>query len=55
MTKHLVDHRTPSRGGKLRAFLRLARQPRETFHRNETAVGPRRLVEFLRIARGRTV
>jgi len=54
MTKHLADHRPASRGGRVRAFLKLARQKRETFHRTETPSSTRRLVEFLRIARGRT-
>lgn len=55
MTKHIADHRSQTKGGKLRAFLRLARSKRELFHRSESVSGTRRMVEFLRIARGRTV
>lgn len=55
MSKHIADHRAPSKGGKLRAFFQIARSKRETFHRSESLTGGRRLVEFLRIARGRTV
>lgn len=55
MTKHLADHRHTNHGGRVRAFFKLARQKRETFHRTETSGSTRRLVEFLRIARGRTV
>jgi len=55
MTKPLIIHRQASKGGRVRAFLALARQKRDTFHRHETPASARRLVEFLRIARGRTV
>lgn len=55
MSKPLIIHRPASKGARVRAFLALARQKRETFHRSETQSGARRLVEFLRIARGRTV
>ncbi|WP_164517263.1 hypothetical protein [Tabrizicola piscis] len=54
MTKHLADHRTASGGGKLRHFLQLSKTPRETWHRPRSAAGKARLVQFLRIARGRT-
>ena len=56
MARHLADRRVATTGGRLRHFLRLARTPRETWS------GPRadhkgssRLIQFLRIARGRTV
>ncbi len=55
MPKHPTDHRSASKSGRLLVFLKLARTPRETFHRPENPAGARRLVEFLRIARGRTV
>lgn len=55
MTKPMILPRPASTGGRVSAFLRLARQKRETFHRSESPSGTRRLVEFLRIARGRTV
>ena len=55
MTKPMILHRPASKGGRVRAFLTLARQKRETFHRSEAPASARRLVEFLRIARGRTV
>lgn len=55
MSRHLADKRTPSTGGRLRAFLRLARAGRDTWHRPHTASGGGRLQQFLRIARGRTV
>jgi hypothetical protein len=56
MTKHLADHRTPSQGGRVKAFMQLARKTREGWHRVEGKPPTnRRLVEFLRIARGRMV
>ena len=54
MTKHLADHRTPSTGGRLRHFLRIARSESRFWHRSEAAAGNRRLIEFCRIARGLT-
>ena len=54
MTKHLADHRQSSSGARVRHFLRLARTPRETFHRSRPEAGATRLAQFLRIARGRT-
>jgi hypothetical protein len=54
MTKHLADHQAASSGGRLKHFLRLARTPRETWARRRGASGPARLVQFLRIARGRS-
>ncbi|SNX69752.1 hypothetical protein SAMN05878503_104199 [Cereibacter ovatus] len=54
MSRHLADKRTPSDGGRVKNFMRLARNPREMWHRDETPPATnRRLVEFLRIARGR--
>jgi hypothetical protein len=55
MTRHIADRRTPSQGGRVRQFLRIDREVERTWHRPETPSGSRRLVEFLRIARGRTV
>jgi hypothetical protein len=54
MSKHLADHRTAGGRVKLRRFLELARTRRETWHRPRTAAGKSRLVQFLRIERGRT-
>lgn len=54
MSKHLADHRRVSTGGRMKHFLRLARSPRETWHRPHAAIGKGRLAQFLRIARGRT-
>lgn len=60
MTKHLADHREASDGGRVKHFLRLAhshtdatwarvwQRPLERTEEN------RRLVEYLRIERGRT-
>ena len=55
MARHVIDKRTPSEGGRVRNFLRLARRPQGYWHRSETPGTNRRLVEFLRIARGHTV
>jgi hypothetical protein len=52
MGRHIADKRTPSTGGRVKHFLRLARTPRETWHRSHAPITNRRLVEFLRIARG---
>lgn len=54
MSKHLADKRSPSTGARLKQFLRLARTPRETWHRPRGGAGPSRLVQFLRIDRGRS-
>jgi hypothetical protein len=54
MPRHLIDRRKPSQGARLRNFMRLARQERALWHRSEAPVSNRRLVEFLRIDRGRT-
>jgi hypothetical protein len=55
MSKHLADHRAATTGGRVKHFLRLARAGRETWVRPRGAAGNSRLVQFLRIARGRTV
>lgn len=55
MYRHIADRRTPSNGGRVRAFMTIARQMREGWHRTEGAPTNRRLIEFLRIARGRTI
>lgn len=54
MTKHLADRRTTGGTTKLRRFLELSRNRRETWHQPRKAAGRSRLVQFLRIARGRT-
>lgn len=54
MTKHLADKRATSTGSRVQQFLRLARTPRETWHRPRGSSGASRLVQFLRIERGRT-
>lgn len=59
MSKHLVDQRKPSNGGRLKHFLRIARSQTDAFWRGvwqrpvERADGNRRLMEYMRIARGR--
>ena len=55
MSKHLADHQRPTSGGRVKHFLRLARAERAGWHRAHAAPGTARLVQFLRIARGRTV
>ncbi len=54
MSKHLADHRKATTGGRVKHFLRLARAARETWHRPRGAAGKSRLVQFLRIERGRS-
>ncbi len=54
MTRHISDRSCPSDGGRVRHFLRIARAHRMVWHRHESQAGNRRLVEFCRIARGRT-
>ncbi|MEY4983428.1 MAG: hypothetical protein RIR62_1694 [Pseudomonadota bacterium] len=54
MSKHIADRRAPSKGGRVRAFMKIARHPREGWHRSEGTPTNRRVVEFLRIARGRS-
>ena len=53
MTKHLVDHRKPSQGGRVNHFLRIARSRQTTWHRSEERAGSTRVVQFCRIARGK--
>ena len=55
MSRHLADHRTRTSGARVKHFLRLARTPRETWHRPHSASGVTRLKQFLRIERGREV
>ncbi|MGA0539743.1 hypothetical protein [Neotabrizicola sp. VNH66] len=55
MSRHLADKRQTTSGGRVKAFLRIAREGRETWHRPRKAAGASRLAQFLRIARGRTV
>lgn len=58
MTKHLADKRKPSNGGRLKQFLRIAREDGSTFWRSlqqrpvPQSVVNRRAVEFMRIDRG---
>jgi len=54
MSRHLADHRSRTTGTKVKHFLRLARKPRETWQRPRGQAGSGRLVQFLRIERGRT-
>lgn len=54
MSKHLADHRKATTGARVKHFLRLARTRRETWHRTHTEAGQARMVQFLRIERGRT-
>ena len=54
MTKHIADKRSPSSGSRVQQFLRLSRIPRETWHHSRPAAGSSRLIQFLRIARGRS-
>jgi hypothetical protein len=52
--RHLADHRSPSMGGRLRNFLRIDRSAPVVWHRDHGHGESSRLVQFLRIARGRT-
>jgi hypothetical protein len=54
MGRHLADHQSRTTGGRVKHFLRLARSPRETWQRPRGKVGAGRLVQFLRIERGRS-
>ena len=57
MTRHLADHRSASQGGRVRHFLRIARDRSESAwqalfrRRSSSAGGNRRVVEYVRIAR----
>lgn len=59
MTKHLADHRATSTGARVKHFLRLARNRSEAAWARvwqrpfERATENRRLVEYVRIERGR--
>lgn len=59
MARHPVDRRSPSEGGRLKHFLRIAREGSESLWRGlrrrpEDKAGPnRRAVEYARIERGR--
>jgi hypothetical protein len=60
MARHPTDHRTPPQGGRIRHFLRLARDGGAAWQalwRRPVPVPAtnRRTVEFLRIDRGREV
>lgn len=55
MSRHLADRQSRTTGGRLKHFLRLARAPRVTWKRPRGKAGSGRLVQFLRIERGRTV
>jgi hypothetical protein len=61
MAKHLVDHRTASNGGRVRAFLTIARDRSETvwrglWKRPEARLDDnQRLVQYVRIEKGRQV
>jgi hypothetical protein len=54
MSRHLADHRKATTGSRVKHFLRLARTPRETWQRPRGSAGAGRLIQFLRIERGRT-
>lgn len=59
MSRHLADHRKASDGGRLKHFLRIARDGSDGLWRNvwqrplTREAGNRRVLEFLRIDRGR--
>ncbi|MGB8813025.1 MAG: hypothetical protein WCC57_07550 [Paracoccaceae bacterium] len=62
MSKHLADHREPSQGGRVKHFVAIARGAasnamwRGLWQRPVMrGDGNRRLVEYVRIARGRQV
>lgn len=60
MARHLTDHRALPQGGRIRHFLRLARQGAgfwPTLWRRPVPVPAtnRRMVEFVRIGKGREV
>ncbi|MBT9245831.1 hypothetical protein KM031_10720 [Gemmobacter fulvus] len=61
MSRHLADKRAPSNGGRVKQFLRIAHQNAQDLWQDSrrrpvpVAVNNRRMVEFLRIARGRQV
>lgn len=59
MTKHLADHRTPPSGGRVKAFVSIARDRSETVWRvlwqrpYDRAEDNQRLVQYVRIEKGR--
>ena len=59
MSKHLADHARPTNGGRVKHFLRIARQGSESAwkglwqHRTAPDDSNRRVVEYVRIERGR--
>ncbi len=59
MTKHLADHRTAPTGGRVKAFLTIARDRSETVWRGlwqrpfDRASSNQRLVQYVRIEKGR--
>lgn len=55
MSRHLADHQAPSTSVRVKHFLRLARAPRGVWHRTQGTAAQARVVQFIRIARGRTV
>jgi hypothetical protein len=61
MTKHLADHQRASHGGRMQHFLRIARDRTEATWAKVWQRAPlpddsnRRVVEYVRIARGRRV
>ena len=60
MARHLADHRTPSQGARLMRYVAIDRVRGDGVWRGlglraSPATGNWRLVEFLRIARGRSV
>lgn len=58
MSRHLADHRKPSDGGRVKHFMRLAREAGDIWRRiwrkprGESSEG-RTVVEYARIDRGR--
>lgn len=60
MSRHLADHRSPSLGARTREFLRIDREAAvlaraEVLRRpGRSPAGNRRVMEFCRIARGRS-
>ncbi len=61
MTKHLADHRATSTGGRVKAFVRIARDRSQTAWRGlwqrpvVRAEDNQRLVQYVRIEKGRDV
>lgn len=59
MSRHLADHRTPSGGGRMKNFLRIARAEGSMLWHSlmrmprPMGAGNRRALEFIRIERGR--